>query len=192
MRVDSTGSTHFLFPMATSGVIREIKKTPTGEREEFVCRLLDRSATHVVVLYKAKESRRVGDLRLPKGILTYGYFWLGRPYNVYHWVRSNGQTLGFYVNLADEVRIRPGAVEWRDLAVDLFFSPDGTRVQILDEDQLASLPADLRSRANAARAHVLTHRDELLAEVASMTAHLRGGGRRGPRQEDSRVRSRTP
>jgi len=96
------------------------------------------------------------------------------------------------VNLADEVRIRPGAVEWRDLSVDLLFSPDGTRVQILDEDQLASLPADLRARANAARAHVLTHRDEILAEVASMTVHLRGGRGSGPRREDSRVRSRTP
>lgn len=178
--------------MTPTTIVKEVKVTAAGERQEFVCRLLDRSASHVVVLYKAKESRRVGDLRLPKGTLTYGYFWVGRPYNVYHWVRSNGQTLGFYVNLADEVRIRPGAVEWRDLSVDLLFSPDGTRVQILDEDQLASLPADLRARANDARAHVLTHRDEILAEVASMTAHLRGGRGSGPRREDSRVRSRTP
>lgn len=178
--------------MSPGGIIKEVKVTATGERQEFVCRLLDRSAAHVVILYKTKEARRVGDLRLPKGTLTYGYFWLGRPYNVYHWVRANGQTLGFYVNLAGEVHIHPQAVEWRDLALDLLFSPDGSRVQILDEDQAASLPADLRAKADAARAHVLTHRDELLAEVASATAHLHGGGRSAPPQKDSRVWPRTP
>ncbi len=177
--------------MSPGGIITEVKVTATGDRQEFVCRLVDRSAAHVVVLYKTREATRVGDLRLPKGTITYGYFWLGRPYTVYHWVRGNGRTLGFYVNLADEVRIHPGAVEWRDLALDLLFSPDGARVQILDEDQAGSLPAGLRARADTARAHVLTHRDELLAEVASATAHLRRRRVRPP-QKDSRTGPRTP
>jgi protein associated with RNAse G/E len=160
--------------MSPGGVIKEIKLTATGERQEFICQLLDRSATHAVVLYKTKDLRRVGDLKLPRGALTYGYFWKGRPYTVYHWVRADGRTLGFYVNLADQVRIRPGAVEWRDLALDLLFSPDGRRVQALDEDQLAQLPAALRAKAESARADVLTHRDEVVQEVAALTAHLRG------------------
>lgn len=160
--------------MRPGGVIKEIKLTATGERQEFVCQFLEGSATHAVALYTIKDPRRVGDLKLPRGTLTYGYFWEGRPYNVYHWVRRDGRTLGFYVNLADQVRIRPGAVEWRDLALDLLFSPDGRRVQPLDEDQLAELPADLRRKAEAAKAHVLTHRDEVLQEVAALTAHFRG------------------
>lgn len=177
--------------MSPPRVIKEVKLTASGERQEFVCRLLNGSATHAVVLYKIKESRRVGSLRLPRGALTYGYFWQGRPYNVYHWVRRDGRTLGFYVNLADEVRIRPGAVEWKDLAVDLLFSPDGRHVQILDEQDLAQLPADLRAKTEAARAHVLAHRDEVLAEVAAITAHLRGRNRVPARREESKVKARS-
>src|SRR2546428_2811701 len=122
--------------MARTAVIKEVKVTTTGERQEFVCRLLDRSAAHAVVLYKIKEARRVGSLRLPRGALTYGYFWEGRPYNVYHWVWADGRTLGFYVNLANEVRFRPGAIEWKDLAVVLVFSPDrGPRQALGREDR---------------------------------------------------------
>ena len=178
--------------MARTAVIKEVKVTTTGERQEFVCRLLDRSAAHAVVLYKIKEARRVGSLRLPRGALTYGYFWEGRPYNVYHWVWADGRTLGFYVNLANEVRFRPGAIEWKDLAVDLLFSPDGGHVQILDEEDFVLLPPEVRAKAEAAKAHVLTHRDEILAEVAAVTAHLRGRHRVVPHERNRGVKREAP
>ncbi len=178
--------------MARGSVITEVKLTASGERQEFACRLVDRSATHVVVFYKSKQARRVGNLQLPKGVVTYGYFWRGRPYNVYHWVHPDGSTLGYYVNLADGVQFRPQTVEWRDLALDLLFSPDGGRVQILDEDQLVSLPSALRAKVDAAKAHVLTRRDEILAEVAAFTAHLRGTARTLAQGEESGGRTRTP
>ncbi|OLC29642.1 MAG: hypothetical protein AUH31_06325 [Armatimonadetes bacterium 13_1_40CM_64_14] len=181
LRFDSTNSGDLLLGdvVTLGGLITEVKRTASGERQEFVCRLLDRSATHVAVSYKSTEARRVGDLRLPKGTVTYGYFWLDRPYNVYHWVHPNGGTLGYYVNLADGVVFGPHAVEWKDLALDLLFSPDGRRVQILDEDELGTLPPGLQAKAKAARTLVLTYRDEIVAEVAARTAHLRGAGHQG-------------
>lgn len=177
--------------MMLGGLIREIKLTASGERQEFVCQLLDRSVTHVAVLYKSTQARRVGDLQLPKGTVTYGYFWSGRSYNVYHWVHPNGTTLGYYVNLADGMVFRPQAVEWHDLALDLLFSPDGRRVQVLDEDELGTLPPALQAKAHAARTHVLTHRDEILAEVAACTAHLRGAGYRGAGKGIARQKANT-
>lgn len=160
-------------------VIKEVKFTLRGKRQEYVCRLLDRSPTHVVVFYPITARRRVGRLVLPKGSESYGYFWRDRPYTVYHWVAPDGRTLGFYVNLADQVDLRPGEVRWRDLALDLLFTGDGERVQILDEEEVAALPEELRAKIAASRAHVLTHRDELLQEVRDATAHLRrnAGGR---------------
>ena len=165
--------------MTLGGLITEVKLTVSGERQEFVCRLVDRSPTHVAVLYKITQARRVGDLRLPKGTVTYGYFWSGRPYNVYHWVHPNGSALGYYVNLSEGMVFRPHAVEWRDLALDLLFSPDGRTVQVLDEEELGMLPPGLQAKAQAARTHVLTHRDEILAEVAACTSYLRGARHRG-------------
>lgn len=154
-------------------VIKEVKLTLRGERHEFACRLLDRSPTHVVVLYPISARRRVGRLVLPRGAWTYGYFWRDRPYTVYHWVAPTGRTLGVYVNLADQIRLRPDEVRWRDLALDLLFTGDGERVQILDEEETVVLPEEIRAKIAAARAHVLRHRDALLAEVTEATAHLR-------------------
>src|SRR5256712_11784651 len=137
--------------MARNAVIKEVKFTTTGERHEFVCRLLDRSAAHAVVLYKIKEARRVGSLRLPGGALTYGYFWEGRPYNVYHLVRADGRTLGFYVNLADEVRLRPGAVEWQGLAVDPPVRPRGRAGPIPGAGGLGPPAPAVRAKAETAK-----------------------------------------
>ncbi|MDQ7819838.1 MAG: DUF402 domain-containing protein [Armatimonadota bacterium] len=167
-------------------VIREVKVLPDGRRDEYACRLLDRSPTYAAVLYRSTAPRRVGPLRLPRGTLTYGYFWEGRPYTVYHWIAPDGRPLGYYVNIAADVRILPGEVRWRDLALDLLFSPDGQSVQVLDADEAARLPAPLRDRAEAGRALVLTHRDEILKEVAALTAFLRGRAR-----QESAPRART-
>lgn len=162
-----------------SRVITEVKTTLTGERQEFVCRLVDRSANHVVVVYPVtrKGGRRVGALHIPQGTESYGYFWRDRLYNVYHWVTPAGRTLGYYVNLADSVELRPTEVRWRDLAVDLLFSADGGSVQILDEHEIAGHPTELQAKISAAQKHVLTHRDDLLAEVRRSTMHFR---RRSP------------
>jgi hypothetical protein len=154
-------------------VIREVKVRPDGRREEYACRVLDRAPAFAAVLYQVPAARRVGRLVLPGGTLTFGYFWEGRPYTVYHWVAPDGRTLGYYINVAADVHLGPGEVRWTDLAVDLLFSPDRRSVQILDAREAARLPAPLRAQAEAARAYVLTHRDELLAEVAALTAHLR-------------------
>ena len=163
--------------MKPIGVIKEVKITLRGDRHEFACALLDRSPTHAVVFYPLPARRRVGGLVLPKGSESFGYFWRDRPYNVYHWMTPQGETLGFYVNLSGEVEFLPEEVRWQDLAVDLLFSADGSRVQVLDEDEAEGASADLRAAIDAARTHVLTHRDDVLAEVRGTTEHLRGRGR---------------
>lgn len=179
--------------MSSLSVIREIKTTLAGERQEFSCRLLDRSDSHAVVFYPIKARRRVGSLVLPKGTESYGFFWRDRPYNVYHWVSPGGATLGFYLNLSDEVVLRHGEVRWRDLALDLLFSADGSRVEILDENEVTSLPAELKKKIKAGREHVLRHRDEILTEVRDITKHLRRRVlTRGPRGKDSAPGPRTP
>lgn len=78
-----------------------------GERQ-FPSGCWYRSDNHAVVFYPIRARRRVGSLVLPKGTESYGYFWRDRPYNVCHWVTPSGDTLGFYVNLADEVVLRRG------------------------------------------------------------------------------------
>lgn len=161
------------------GVIKEVKLTLDGARREYACALLARSPAHLVVFYRVPARRRVGRLVLPQGAETFGYFWRDRPYNVYHWLTRRGETLGFYVNLSGEVEFLPEEVRWRDLGVDLLFSPGGDDVEVLDEDEVSGAAPEVRAAAHAARRHVLTHRDEILAEVRGSTTHLRGRGAPG-------------
>ncbi|MGN6810210.1 MAG: DUF402 domain-containing protein [Thermomicrobiales bacterium] len=107
------------------------------------------------MLYRLSRAGQVGDLLLPAGTISLGYFWTARPYNIYHWLTPTGQTLGLYANLGDRTRITPEAITWRDLVVDVLLTPDG-RCQVLDEDEL---PPDLNS---ALRARIARVRDELL------------------------------
>lgn len=169
-------------------VITEVKVTLGGERQEFPCRLLARSRDHAIVFYRVPARRRVGSLVLPRGTESYGYFWRGRPYTVYHWVTPDGATLGIYVNLADQVEVRSGEVRWRDLALDLLFTADGEQVEILDAGEVADLPAPLRAKIDAAQAEVLRHRDEVLREVRVATEHLRRRTRRRSKGEQESAR----
>ncbi len=152
--------------------IKEIKHTLAGERQEFVCRLLERSADRAVLLYPIGRARRVADIVLPAGTVTYAYYWTDRPYNVYHWVDADGRTIAFYINLAGGTAIRQDAVEWHDLAIDLMITPDGA-IRILDEDDTAAMTPAAFSQVTSARAQVLAEREALLAEVGASTERLR-------------------
>ena len=76
---------------------------------------------------------------LPAGGPTYGFFWEGRPYNLYWWLAAEHQTLGYYFNLGDRLTIGPEELSWRDLWVDILVVP-GQAPLILDEEEV---PRDL-------------------------------------------------
>ncbi len=103
---------------------------------------------------------RLEDIRLRAGTVSLGYFWEDRPYNVYHWIDANEDTVALYFNIADSTHISAETVEWRDLAVDVLISNDG-RCRVLDEDEL---PADI---APELLAYIETARDELCRDPLS-------------------------
>jgi len=152
--------------------MKEIKHKLNGERMEFECTLLERSDRRAVLLYRIPSDVQVGDLVLPAGTTTYGHYWTDRPFNVYHWIAPDGDTLGYYVNLGDTVVLREDGVEWRDLAIDILRTPDG-RTQVLDTDELEDLSPGLRRKIVAIRDQVLAELDEVVREVAAATAGLR-------------------
>src|SRR5439155_20504502 len=81
--------------------ITEIKETLAGTRKTFQCHVIDRTPGAVVVLFISRAPVRVHDIELPAGTITFGYFWVDRGFNVYHWMSPTGTTLAFYVNVAD-------------------------------------------------------------------------------------------
>jgi hypothetical protein len=168
----------------TPAAITEVKVTLGGRVDRFVCEVVERSGNHIVVLFRVRRDGDVHGVRVPAGTRSLGYFWVDRPYNVYHWVAPDGATVGLYANVGDVVRLEERELEWRDLVVDVLATPDGA-ARVLDEDEL---PVDLdpaaRRRIAAGRDRILGDLPTLLAELERRSAELLAeppGAPRGPR-----------
>jgi predicted RNA-binding protein associated with RNAse of E/G family len=112
------------------------------------------------------------DLLLAKGTLSLGYFWEDRPYNAYHWVDDNQQTLALYFNICDSTHISREQVAWRDLTVDILITPD-QRCRVLDEDELPDdLDRDLLSHINATRDLLCADPQQLVREFEASSRTL--------------------
>jgi len=144
--------------------ITEIKETLAGTRKTFHCHVVDRQPGSLVVLFVSKAPVRVHDIDLPAGTVTFGYFWVERNFNVYHWMSPSGATLAFYVNLCDGTRIED-ILHWRDLTVDILIPPSGEAV-VLDEDEIPlALDSTTRARIDRAKQDVLTRAGALRVEL---------------------------
>jgi predicted RNA-binding protein associated with RNAse of E/G family len=130
--------------------IRETKRTLSGGQTTFPCRVLDRGQDGLTVLFVSDRSYRVADLGLPAGTITFGHFWTGRPYNVYHWLTPAGATVAFYLSLADQMVQAGDDFGYRDLTLDVLVRPDAGP-EVLDEHELPS-PIDPQTRAHIDRA----------------------------------------
>jgi predicted RNA-binding protein associated with RNAse of E/G family len=151
--------------------IIEVKETLAGTRKTFHCHVIDRHPGSMVVLFVSKAPVRVHDVDLPAGTVTFGYFWVERGYNVYHWMSPAGPTLAFYVNLAEGTRLED-TLFWRDLAVDILISPAGEPT-VLDEDEIpVAVDRDTRARIERGKQEVLARAAALRLELEAHSDRL--------------------
>jgi uncharacterized protein len=152
--------------------ITEVKETLAGTRKTFHCHVVDRDQRGVVVLFVSKSPVRVHDVDLPAGTVTFGYFWVDRSFNVYHWMAPGGATLSFYVNLADGTVLEDERLFWRDLTVDILVAPGGAAV-VLDEDEVPlALEAATRARIEQTKRDVLARAADLRIELEARSDAL--------------------
>ena len=152
--------------------VTETKRTLAGNEKCFDCRLVAGASGHAVLLWISPQEMNVHGVELPAGTVTFAHYWNDRPYNVYHWMDRTGKTLGYYFNIADQTRIQPGLVSWRDLVVDVLILPHGTP-EVLDRDELpADLEADLRATIEAGVAAILSDSDRIVRELDAGSRRL--------------------
>lgn len=143
-----------------------------GSEKRFDCRVLARAEDRVVVLFVAPRAMQVHGVALPAGTVTFGHFWEGRPYNVYHWLRpADGAGIGVYANLASDTRLDGDTLVWLDLIVDVLILP-GREPALLDEDEVpVDAPPSLLARLAHARTRLFDDLPGLLPELeAARTA----------------------
>ena len=150
----------------------EVKRRPDGRRQVFPCSLLARDEGAVVLHYHLTRLWTVDTVRLEPGDETIAYYWTARPYNVYHWIRPDGITAGFYFNAARDTAFFDDRVEWTDLGLDLLVLPDGQTVWI-DEEDVAALPAADREAVRHLRRRLEEDHRQVVAWVAERSGTLR-------------------
>jgi predicted RNA-binding protein associated with RNAse of E/G family len=115
-----------------------------------------------------------GRLVLPAGARSFGYFWLERPYVVYHWL-VEGETFLHYVNLGRVVSLDATRIVWDDYAVDVLAWPDGT-VEVVDEDEIPDTTEEsILAFIAGAKAHVLAELPAIVESVERETRSLEAG-----------------
>jgi len=153
--------------------VLEVKRTLDGREQTFHCTLVHQEAGWIAIRYVLPHSVAVGPLVLPAGADTVAHYWSQRPYTAYHWRTADRQTLGVYLNAADQVDITPGLVRWRDLALDVLVTPDG-RVEVLDEEEARRAPAWAQLMIARARAALAGRASLIAAEVQRLTEQVEG------------------
>src|SRR5262245_14296751 len=154
--------------------IVEVKRTLAGVEKRFDCRLLARTETHVAVLWVAPAAMHVHGVDLPAGTVSVGHFWTDRNYNVYHWLRSDNSTIGFYFNISDQTIVDGDLVRWRDLTVDVLAMPDG-RLEVLDEHELPDgLDDETQAHIAAGKAAILSAPAAVMQEIEAASRALLG------------------
>ncbi|HEX3904203.1 MAG TPA: DUF402 domain-containing protein [Polyangia bacterium] len=148
----------------------EIKRTLAGGEKRFDCLRLSGDTERAVLLWVAREPMHVHGVDLPTGTVSFGHFWTGRLFNVYHWLDADRRTMGYYFNIADRTRIAAAELEWRDLVVDVLATPSG-RLDVLDEDELPDVV-----EPEAAR-HIAEGKAAVLGSLAAITAEVEAASR---------------
>ncbi len=147
---------------------KERKSLLSGGEVTYDCELIGLQEGFGLLRHLIGRQYEVGSLTLIPGMVSYGFYWTGKPYTLYLWLQGNGGRVGYYFNLADSISLSPKEFKWRDLAVDVLILPWG-EVEILDEDQLPSnLPGDLRSYIESAKGMVLKNYGAIIEEANNM------------------------
>lgn len=107
-----------------------------GTTAEYECQLLHQQDDRIVLSYKVPQTFSISGLTIPSGSYTMGFYWKGKPYNLYLWRDPIGTYLGAYFNIVKNTVISENMVAYEDLIIDLLVLPDG-EFSVLDEEELS-------------------------------------------------------
>ncbi|MGZ5437815.1 MAG: DUF402 domain-containing protein [Pyrinomonadaceae bacterium] len=71
---------------------------------------------------------------IPRGTRTAEYYWFNRWYNIFRFLRNDGDTRLWYCNINTPPKLENGVLSYIDLDIDVLVQPDFT-YQVLDIDE---------------------------------------------------------
>ncbi len=146
----------------------ERKRYLSGAEVTFGCELVALEGRFGILKHVIDRQWQVQNVTLGPGTVTYAFYWAQRPYNLYWWVDENGETVGYYFNLADSVSLSAQEFVWRDLVVDILILPTG-QVQVIDEHEVPdALDSELRRFIEAGKRQVLRDYQAIVEEASAL------------------------
>lgn len=140
-----------------------VKLNPQGEETwRYEGTVLERGETWVVLeAFFDREDRFFMDTTLKRGDRFVETYYADRWYNIFEiHDRDNQELKGYYCNISSPAQFMDGRIEYTDLFLDLWVSPDGIQT-LLDEDEFLAAQLDDVTRQSALRG------------LAELQSHLR-------------------
>ena len=131
-----------LFPDAILMEMRylEFKRHLDKPDAVYLCELFARGDDYVLLRYVSEREEQVGDVEIMEGAVTYALYREGKGYVAWRMVESDGRLIGHLFHICKGMQIGESQVEYKDLMLDLWFSPAGVKV-VLDREELDEFAA---------------------------------------------------
>ena len=152
----------------------EEKRYPDGRRNRFRSRVLLLRPGHGVLHFVSDRAYDLGGIYLPRRTVTFGLFWEDRPYNLYAWMAPDlSAPRALYFNICDQVSLATHRFDWRDLWVDVLFTPHAAS-RILDRHEIpAAAPPYLRPAIDTAASRVIAEHRSVARCLQALLPTLR-------------------
>lgn len=111
------------------------QKRHIGKPDEFYwCDEIHREPGYLVLRYEVVKPGRIFDIEIPAGSLTIAHYRENRGHVVWEMYDPQRALIGHLFHICMPPEIGPTHVEYLDLLVDVWVSPEG-EVRVLDEDE---------------------------------------------------------
>ena len=151
--------------------ITEVKRHPDGREVRFDLQLIQRHSHLIVASYVHAKALQRDGFTMDLGAISYGFFWLRRPYVMYRMLDASGRLIANRFDIVEDVRLAERTVTYTDLFLDLWVGPDGAP-RLEDEDEVTEAArGGLLSRSQVDRIEktkeLLLRRHQVIAREAA-------------------------
>lgn len=149
---------------------KEVKRLLTGGKVIYECELILIEENFGILKYVFDKKLKIENIIIYPETISYGFYWMDRPYNLYMWFDEN--IIAYYFNIADSLYLSRQKVVWRDLIVDVLVLPNGF-VKVLDEEEIPPfINKRLKNYIKSAQKTILQNYKTIIQEASKMLEKL--------------------
>jgi predicted RNA-binding protein associated with RNAse of E/G family len=152
---------------------KEVKRLLAGGEVVYECELIHVEENFGILKYVFDKKLKIENIIIYPETVSYGFYWTGRPYNLYMW--SDKSIIDYYFNIADSLYLSRQKFVWRDLIVDVLVLPNGF-VKVLDEEEIPlSIDKNLKDYIESGKKTILQNYKTIIQEASKMLEKLNEG-----------------